>query len=134
MPPDKVEKTDKEWKAQLGPERYHVLRENGTERPFTGTFYLHKDTGTYLCFGCQTPLFGSENKFESGCGWPSFMEPINSEALKYVEDLSHGMKRVEVRCATCDGHLGHVFPDGPGPKGERYCINSVCLDFNKKEE
>lgn len=130
---EKVQKTDEEWKAQLGPERYHVLRESGTERPFSGTFYLHKDTGVYCCYGCQSPLFGSETKFDSGCGWPSFTEPVDSEAVIYVEDNSHGMKRVEVRCAGCDSHLGHVFPDGPGPTGNRFCINSVCLDFEKKE-
>ncbi len=131
---EKVQKTDEEWKAQLGPERYRVLRESGTEKPFSGTFYLHKDTGTYCCYGCQVPLFGSDTKFDSGCGWPSFTDPIDSDAIKYVEDNSHGMKRVEVRCATCDSHLGHVFPDGPGPGGKRYCINSVCLDFEKKED
>lgn len=131
---EKVQKTAAQWKEELGEERYRVLRESGTERPFTGTFYLHKEDGTYKCFGCNTELFGSDTKFDSGCGWPSFTEPIDSEAVKYIEDNSHGMKRTEVRCATCDGHLGHVFNDGPGENGLRFCINSVCLDFDKSDK
>ncbi len=132
--PQKVNKTDKEWKAQLTDEQYRVLRQSGTERPFTGQFYLNKEDGMYICAGCETPLFSSETKFDSGCGWPSFMEPVQSENVKEVLDKSHGMIRTEIRCATCDGHLGHVFNDGPGANGLRYCINSVSLGFNKKED
>jgi len=130
---EKLEKTTTEWKSQLGPERYAVMREAGTERAFTGPFYLHKESGVYQCYGCNQALFGSDTKFDSGCGWPSFTAPIESDAVVYIDDSSHGMKRVEVRCGKCDSHLGHVFPDGPGENGLRYCINSICLDFKKAD-
>jgi len=130
----KVIKTDEEWKAQLSPEQYRVLRQNGTERAFTGQFYLNKEDGMYVCAGCETPLFSSETKFDSGCGWPSFTEPVKSENVVEIIDKSHGMVRTEIRCATCDSHLGHVFNDGPEANGLRYCINSVSLDFGKKTD
>ena len=130
----KVIKTDEEWKAQLSPEQYRVLRQNGTERAFTGQFYLNKEDGMYVCAGCETPLFSSETKFDSGCGWPSFTEPVKSENVVEIIDKSHGMVRTEIRCATCDSHLGHVFNDGPEANGLRYCINSVCLDFDEKRD
>lgn len=129
---EKINKSEEEWRQQLDAETYRVLREKGTERPFTGNFYLHDESGLYRCAGCDAELFSSETKFDSGCGWPSFSEPIKSDAVKEIADHSFGMKRIEVVCAACEGHLGHVFPDGPGPNGLRYCINSVSLGFKSK--
>lgn len=126
---DRTELTDAKWRARLSAEQYRVLREGGTERAFTGLLWDNHAQGGYCCAGCGTLLFGSDAKFESGSGWPSFTSPEAQEKVTLIEDRSHGMVRTEVRCATCDGHLGHVFPDGPGPEGTRYCINSAALDF-----
>jgi peptide-methionine (R)-S-oxide reductase len=128
MAPD-VTKTEDEWRAQLTPEQYEVLRKKGTERPFTGEYVNNKDDGTYTCAACGAELFSSDTKFESGTGWPSFTDPMNTENVELHDDRSHGMVRTEVTCKRCGGHLGHVFPDGPGPGGQRYCINSCSLDF-----
>ncbi|HLG68870.1 MAG TPA: peptide-methionine (R)-S-oxide reductase MsrB [Chloroflexota bacterium] len=125
----KVQKSEEEWRQQLTPEQYEVLRQKGTERAFTGKYAHSKEQGTYVCAGCGTPLFDSKTKFESGTGWPSFYEPISPEAVATETDSSYGMVRTEVECAVCGGHLGHVFPDGPAPTGLRYCINSVSLDL-----
>lgn len=125
----KVEKTEAEWREQLSRDQYHVLREKGTERAFTGALYNNHADGLYHCAACNAPLFKSDTKFESGSGWPSFFDPITSDAVNLHEDKTYGMRRVEVTCATCGSHLGHVFPDGPGPTGQRYCINSVSLGF-----
>ena len=124
---DKLILSDEEWKARLSPEEYQVLRKHGTERAFAGCFVGTKDKGTYVCAGCENPLFRSGEKFESGTGWPSFTQPVRPDAVTEVEDGSYGMRRVEIRCARCDGHLGHVFPDGPPPTGLRYCMNSVAM-------
>ena len=127
-----IQKTDEEWRAELTAEQYHVLREGGTERAFTGKYVDLHDDGSFRCAGCGTQLFDSGTKFESGSGWPSFTEPANREHVELVEDRSHGMVRTEVRCRTCGGHLGHVFDDGPGPTGQRWCINSAALEFDPK--
>ncbi|MGF1776566.1 peptide-methionine (R)-S-oxide reductase MsrB [Vibrio nomapromontoriensis] len=129
----KVTKTDEDWREALTDEQYRVCRQQGTEAPFSGTLLHNKGTGQYCCTCCGSALFESENKYDSGCGWPSFDAPLNSDAIRYLDDTSHGMVRVEIRCSTCDSHLGHVFEDGPKTTGERYCVNSVSLIFNKTE-
>jgi peptide-methionine (R)-S-oxide reductase len=130
----KVAKSDAEWRAELTPEQYHVTREHGTERPFTGPHLNEKRPGTYSCVACGAPLFEGETKYESGSGWPSFYAPLSKDAVSEVSDQSHGMRRVEVRCASCEAHLGHVFPDGPRPTGQRYCMNGTALSFKPDEK
>jgi peptide-methionine (R)-S-oxide reductase len=127
---EKLELTDAEWKARLTPEQYNVLRQHGTERAFTGIYDNNKAPGDYHCAGCGALLFTSAAKYDSGSGWPSFIRPADNDAVVEVRDVSHGMTRIEVRCAKCDGHLGHVFPDGPAETGLRYCMNSASLDFD----
>ena len=131
---NKVELKNEEWKNILSPEVYHIAREKGTERPFTSKFETSKEIGTYYCAVCGNPLFKSDTKFESGCGWPSFYEPVSKSSLIYLPDNAFGMKRTEVQCGRCKSHLGHVFEDGPPPTGLRYCINGVVLDFEKAKE
>jgi peptide-methionine (R)-S-oxide reductase len=133
LSPDEIPKTDAEWRELLSPLQFKVLREKGTEPAFSGALYRNHADGDYHCAGCGALLFKSETKYESGCGWPSFFLPATSTALATREDTSHGMRRVEVTCAKCGGHLGHVFPDGPKEAGLRYCINSASLDFAEKE-
>jgi peptide-methionine (R)-S-oxide reductase len=128
---EKVEKTDDEWKKILNPEQFNVLREKGTEMPYSGKYYLHKEKGVYVCAACGNELFKSDTKFDAGCGWPSFSDVIDSSKVVYTKDKTLGMERTEITCAKCGGHLGHVFDDGPAPKGLRFCINSVSIDFKK---
>jgi peptide-methionine (R)-S-oxide reductase len=130
---ERVEKTDEQWRAELDEDRYAVLRLGATEAPWSGELNLVHDDGIFRCGACGTPLFSSDTKFDSGSGWPSFFKPLSEESVELEEDLSHGMRRTEVRCATCGSHLGHVFPDGPEPTGQRYCINSLALDFEPTE-
>lgn len=131
---EKLDLTDAEWRERLTPTQYHVLREAGTERAFSGALNDNKADGLYLCAACENPLFDSDDKYDSGSGWPSFTRPIGADAVTDHADNSHGMRRVETRCARCDSHLGHVFPDGPPPTGLRYCMNSVSLDFRPRSD
>jgi peptide-methionine (R)-S-oxide reductase len=127
----KIQKSDEEWRKELTPEQYYITRQKGTEPPFTGKLYRNHDDGIYHCVACGAELFKSDTKFESGSGWPSFFNAVNSSAVETHEDNSLGMRRIEATCARCGAHLGHVFPDGPKPTGLRYCINSASLDFEK---
>jgi peptide-methionine (R)-S-oxide reductase len=130
----KVSKTEAEWQRELTPEQFHVTRQHGTERAFTGPYWNEKAAGTYACVCCGTPLFSSETKFDSGTGWPSFWAPVSREVVNEHADTSFFMRRTEVRCATCDAHLGHVFPDGPKPTGARYCMNGTALRFKATDD
>lgn len=129
----KIEKSDEEWRRELSPEQFHVCRQKGTERPFSGTLNDNKAAGTYRCVCCGQDLFRSADKFDSGTGWPSFTAPASAESVRFETDRNFFMRRTEVLCARCDSHLGHVFPDGPEPTGQRFCMNSVALDFEPEE-
>lgn len=132
---DKIQKTDEQWRQELDPEQFEILRKKGTERAFTGKLLNNKEDGAYTCAACGNELFGSDTKFDSGSGWPSFWDPMYQDNIELHEDSAHGMRRIEVTCARCGGHLGHVFDDAPQtPTGQRYCINSAALSFNKKKE
>jgi peptide-methionine (R)-S-oxide reductase len=131
---ERIKKTDEEWRAELDPDRYEVLRRGATEPAWSGGLNLVHDAGTFRCGACGAELFRSDAKFDSGSGWPSFFEAVSEDAVSLEEDLTHGMRGIEVRCATCDSHLGHVFPDGPEPTGQRYCINSLALEFEPSED
>jgi peptide-methionine (R)-S-oxide reductase len=131
---ERTKKTEEEWRRELTPEQYHVTREKGTERPFSGEYENTKDAGTYVCVACGNPLFSSETKYDSGSGWPSFYQPLSKESVATESDNRHFMERTEVLCSRCDAHLGHVFDDGPQPTGQRYCMNSVALKLEKEEE
>jgi peptide-methionine (R)-S-oxide reductase len=129
---EKIQKTEAEWRTQLSPEEYRVLREKGTEAPFSGEYDHSFESGTYQCAGCGAELFTSETKYDSGCGWPAFYAPASEGAIDEESDTAYGMVRTEVMCAACGGHLGHVFPDGPAPTGQRYCINSVSIKLDEE--
>ena len=130
---EKIRKTEEEWRAELDPDRYAILRQAATEAPWSGDLLVNHEDGIYRCGACNAELFRSDAKFESGSGWPSFFQPVSEDAVELEEDISHGMRRIEVRCGTCESHLGHVFPDGPAPTGQRYCINSLALEFEPEE-
>lgn len=134
MTQEKISKSEEEWRKELTPDQYQVMRQKGTERPFTGKYYDAKDPGVYRCTACGNALFSSETKYESGTGWPSFWAPIDADKVETHTDLSFGMRRTEVVCGNCGSHLGHVFDDGPDPTGKRYCINSVALELEKEQE
>jgi peptide-methionine (R)-S-oxide reductase len=131
--PREISKTDAEWRAQLDATQYEVARQAGTERAFSGKYWDHWESGRYDCIGCGTPLFTADTKFDAGCGWPSYSEPVNATVVERLVDRSYGMVRVEVRCNRCGSHLGHVFNDGPAPTGERFCINSASIDFKPQD-
>ncbi|HET6244577.1 MAG: peptide-methionine (R)-S-oxide reductase MsrB [Bacteroidetes bacterium] len=133
MTQDRINKSEEEWKKELTEEQFNVLRKKGTDAPFKGKFTYHKEKGIYVCAACGNELFGSETKFDSGCGWPSFYDSLDKSKIKEIRDLSHGMVRTEILCAKCGGHLGHVFDDGPAPTKLRFCVNSASLDFKKSE-